>query len=190
MRRFALGAIAAVLLVGCTTSPPTPSSTVDAEQIIYTIVTELYCAAIDKQLQEPGTDSNGKPDIISYFASDDNWVVGIDLYLSASVEASVSPSISLLGPFNLAKAVPPGGTTGSYTSVFGGSFDQTRSNLREYKIYVFMKTLISGANIPERKYPIGVSSAAPTAARIRKAFTTRTRTSRARHAPSWSGDWV
>jgi hypothetical protein len=149
MRRFALGAIAALFLVGCTTSPPTPSSTVNAQQIIYTIVTELYCATkeipsaeAEKTLQ-PGQQLTNQVDI--YFASLDNWVVGIDLYLSASVEASVSPSLSLLGPFNLAKAVPPGGTVGSFTSAFGGSFDQTRTNLREYKIYLFMPPLILGS---------------------------------------------
>jgi len=149
MGRFALGAIAALFLVGCTTSPPTPSTTVNAQQIIYTIVTELYCATkeipsatAEKKLQ-PGEQLTNQADI--YFASLDNWVVGIDLYLSASVEASVSPSLSLLGPFNLAKAVPPGGTVGSFTSTFGGSFDQTRTNLREYKIYLFVPPLILGS---------------------------------------------
>ena len=149
MRRFALGAIAALFLVGCTTSPPTPSATVNAQQIIYTIVTELYCstkaipsAEAEKRLQ-PGEQLTNQDDI--YFASLDNWVVGVDLYLSASVEASVSPSLSLLGPFNLAKAIPAGGTTGTFTSAFGGSFDQTRTNLREYKIYLFMPPLILGS---------------------------------------------
>jgi len=159
MRRFALGAIGALALylIGCTTSPPTPSSTVDAQQIIYTVVTELYCATKEiptpqagKKLQ-PGEQPINPSDI--YFASLDNWVVGVDLYLSASVEASVSPSLSLLGPFNLAKAVPPGGTVGSFTSVFGGSFDQTRSNLREYKIYLFMPGLILGSQAPQYKSP-------------------------------------
>jgi hypothetical protein len=183
MRRFALGAIAALFLVGCTTSPPTPSSTVDAQQVIYTIITELYCATKEIPTAEaekrilPGEQLKNQSDI--YFASLDNWVVGVDLYLSASIEASVSPSLSLLGPFNLAKAIPPaGGTAGTFTSVFGGSFDQTRTNLREYKIYLFVPSLILGSEALQYKvanpqktpsrlppYKIGGTLVAPTATR-------------------------
>jgi hypothetical protein len=145
MRRFALGAIAALFLAGCTTYAPTPSTTVDAQQIMYTIISELYCAALEIPAAdtEPPPGRRLEPEK-TYFASYNNWVVGIDLYLSASIEASVSPSVSLLGPFTLAKAVPPGGTVGSFTSAFGGSFDQTRTNLREYKIYLFMPLVLLG----------------------------------------------
>jgi hypothetical protein len=148
MRRFALCAIAALSLVGCTTSPPTSSTTVNAQQVIYSVLTELYCAvtATDFQLKVSELqDGTSAPSVQnSYFASADNWVVGVDLYLSASVEASVSPSLSLLGPFNLAKALPAGGTVGSFTSALGGTYDQTRTNLREYKLYIFLPPFIRG----------------------------------------------
>jgi hypothetical protein len=77
-----------------------------------------------------------------YFNSKDNWVTAVDLYLSTSIEGVASPSVSLLGPFNPVKAVPPGGTTGTFTALFGASFDQTRTNLREYKLYIYMPELI------------------------------------------------
>ena len=95
---------------------------------------ELYCAA--KEL--PGSDL--KP----YFGSDDKWIALIDMYLQASIEANASPAMSLLGPFNLAKAAPVGGSIGIFSAAIGGSFDETRTKLQEYKIYVNLQQLLSG----------------------------------------------
>jgi len=135
MRRFALGAIAGLcLLAGCTTDLPRPNATVNVGAITYAILTELYCASIEL----PGV--AGNPSI----ASGDNWVAEIDMNLSAQIEASANPVVSLLGPFNLARAVPGGGTVGSFTAAFSGGVDQTRTNLREYKIYINLKTLTKG----------------------------------------------
>jgi hypothetical protein len=147
MQRLIKAATMVVCLVGCTTFPPTPSATVDASATTFAVLTELYCAVTAPEFQT--VDHTGKP--ISYFATDDNWAAAVDLNLSASVEGSVSPLVSLLGPFNPARAFPAGGVVGSYTAAIGGSFDQTRTNLREYKIIVFLKTFILGnptSNIP------------------------------------------
>jgi hypothetical protein len=148
MRRFALGAIAALLFsAGCVSHLPDPNDTVNIDAITYAVLTELYCAS--KQV----TGSDGQP----YFASGDNWVALVDLNLSAAIEASANPVVSLLGPFNLARAVPAGGTVGSFTAAFGGTFDVQRTNLREYKIYVYLKTLTAGD--PKNGVPIWESYA-------------------------------
>jgi hypothetical protein len=128
-------------LTSCSTWLPEHIATVNVDAITFAILTELYCAASDLKGQEQTL----------YFASDDYWVAGIDMYLSASIEASANPAVSLLGPFNLAKAVPVGGTVGSFTSVFSGSVDETRTNLREYKIYVYLKRLVQGYTDPVSK---------------------------------------
>jgi hypothetical protein len=141
MLRIALAAFACFFLAGCTTHPPRPSATADANAINFAVLTELYCAASELR----GVDN--KP----FLASDNNWVALVDLNLSASVEGSVNPIVSLLGPLNLAKAIPVGGSTGTFASVFSGSFDQTRTNLREYKIYIYLKTLVKGD--PTKKVP-------------------------------------
>jgi hypothetical protein len=135
MKRIALGTLAGIFgLSGCTTLLPEPNATVNVDAITFAILTELYCAA--KSL--PG---DGQP---PYFASNDYWIAQIDMYLSASIEASANPLVSLLGPFNLAKATPVGGSTGSFTAGLAGTFDSTRTNLREYKIYVYLKRLVNG----------------------------------------------
>lgn len=129
-------------LTSCTTFLPDHIATVNVDAITFAVLTELYCAAKDLP------DREHPP----YFASDDYWVAAIDMYLSASIEASANPAVSLLGPFNLAKAVPVGGTTGSFTSVFSGSVDETRTNMREYKIYVYLKRLVYGnQTVPDWK---------------------------------------
>src|SRR5208282_2455663 len=111
--------------VGCTTYPPSPSATVDASATTFAVLTELYCAVTDNEFLT--VDESGNP--VSFFATSDNWVAAIDLNLSASIEGSVSPLVSLLGPFNGAKAMPAGGTAGTFTAAFGASFDQIRTNL-------------------------------------------------------------
>jgi hypothetical protein len=139
----------ALLLFGCTTSPPYPSKTLNVAEINNAILTELYCAAIRLQginavniYWPPPPSPPGLPNNL-YFNSQDNWVAAIDLYLSASVDGVASPAVSLLGPFNMARSVAPaGGTAGSFTALFGASFDQTRTNLREYKVYIFLPELI------------------------------------------------
>jgi hypothetical protein len=149
MRQIVLGAIGVFLLVGCTSYPPSPSATVNAEEINYAILTELYCATSAPEFQGYPISSNIKPDGQgSYFASEDNWVAAVDLFLSASIEGSAGALVSFLGPFNLAKSVPTlptAGSTGSFTAAFGGTFDQTRTNLREYKIFIFLPTFIYGS---------------------------------------------
>jgi hypothetical protein len=135
MKRLFASIFSAIFaLTGCTTFLPEHIATVNVDAITFAILTELYCAASDLKGREQQL----------YFASDDFWVAAIDMYLSASIEASANPAVSLLGPFNLAKAVPVGGTTGSFTSVFSGSVDETRTNMREYKIYVYLKRLVYG----------------------------------------------
>ena len=121
-------------LAGCSTYMPSPNATINADAITFAILTELYCAA--KEL--PGSDL--KP----YFGSDDKWIALIDMYLQASIEANASPAMSLLGPFNLAKAAPVGGSIGTFSAAIGGSFDETRTKLQEYKIYVNLQQLLSG----------------------------------------------
>jgi hypothetical protein len=130
-------------LTSCSTWLPEHIATVNVDAITFAILTELYCAANDLP------DREHPP----YFASDDYWVAAIDMYLSASIEASANPAVSLLGPFNLAKAVPVGGTVGSFTSVFSGSVDETRTNMREYKIYVYLKRLVNGYTDGKKTVP-------------------------------------
>jgi hypothetical protein len=133
MLKTALLACASFFLFGCSTHLPEPNATVNVEAITFALLTELYCASD----QLPAND--GTP----YFGSSNNWVGLIDLNLSASVEASANPSVSLLGPFNPSRAVAPnGGTTGTFTSLFSSSIDETRTNLREYKMYIKMPALI------------------------------------------------
>ena len=110
----------------------------NVDAITFAILTELYCAASDLKGSEKGSENQ------LYFASDDYWVAAIDMYLSAQIEASANPAVSLLGPFNLAKAAPVGGTVGSFTSVLSGSVDETRTNMHEYKIYVYVRRLVEG----------------------------------------------
>jgi hypothetical protein len=144
MQGIALAAIAGIFsLVGCTTHLPEPNATINVEAITFAILTELYCATSDLK----GPDKN------PYFGSDDNWVVAIDMFLSAQIEASANPAVSLLGPYNLARAVPFGGTVGSFTSVFSGSFDETATNLREYKIFINLKYLLYGNPLPKTSTP-------------------------------------
>src|SRR5579872_2101320 len=121
-------------LTGCSTHLPEHNATVNVDAITFAILTELYCAANDLRGRENEL----------YFASDDFWVAGIDMYLSASIEASANPSFSLLGPFNSTKATPAGASVGSFTALFSGSIDETRTNMREYKIYVYLKRLVYG----------------------------------------------
>jgi hypothetical protein len=150
MKSIALVAGAALALLGCTTSPPYPSKTLDVVEINNAILTELYCAAIRLQGNAANTywaSPQGTPKDL-YFNSQDNWVAAVDLYLSASVDGVASPAVSLLGPYNMARAIAPGGTTGSFTALFGASVDQTRTNLREYKVYVFLPELIRSWNPP------------------------------------------
>jgi IPT/TIG domain len=136
MKRIFSVILSAVLgLTSCTTFLPEHNATVNVDAITFAILTELYCAASQLTAHDQQT---------LYFASDDWWVAGIDMYLSASIEASANPTVSLLGPFNLAKAAPFGGTVGSFTSVFSGSVDEIRTNMREYKIYVYLKRLVNG----------------------------------------------
>ena len=98
MNRSTLGAIAGVsCLAGCTTHLPGPNATINVDAITFAILTELYCAAKDLK----STDSAGN--WIAYFDSQDNWIGSIDMYLSASIEASASPVVSLLGPLKLSK---------------------------------------------------------------------------------------
>src|SRR5262249_34501611 len=125
-------------LTSCSTHLPEHIETVNVDAITFAILTELYCTASELR----GIEND------IYFASDDYWVAGIDMYLSAQIEASANPTVSLLGPFNLAKAVPFGGTVGSFTSVVSGSVDETRTNMHEYKIYVYLKRLVQGYRDP------------------------------------------
>jgi len=135
MKRVVLAAIAGICcLPGCATFLPEPNATVNVDAITFAVLTELYCAA--KTL--PG---DGQP---PYFASDDYWVAAVDMNLSAAIDASANPLVSLLGPYNLAKAVPVGGTVGSFTTGISGTFDETRTNLRDYKVYVYLKRLVYG----------------------------------------------
>lgn len=144
MKRILSVIFSAVLgLTSCTTFLPEHNATVNVDAITFAILTELYCAA--KDLPDP--------EHPPYFASDDYWVAAIDMYLSASIEASANPAVSLLGPFNLAKAVPVGGTVGSFTSVFSGSVDETRTNMREYKIYIYLKRLVYGYTDGKKTVP-------------------------------------
>jgi hypothetical protein len=134
MKWIAPGAIFGVFLAGCSTYLPGPNATINVDAITFAILTELYCAA--KEL--PGSDRQ------AYFGSDDKWIALIDMYLSASIEASATPTVSLLGPFNLAKATPVGGTIGTFTAGIGGSFDETRTKLQEYKLYINLQQLLYG----------------------------------------------
>jgi hypothetical protein len=90
---------AALVVAGCTTSPPYPSKTVNAVEINNAILTELYCAAIDLQGNTANTYWKSPAGLNNnlYFNSQDNWVAAIDLYLSASVEGVANPSVSVLG---------------------------------------------------------------------------------------------
>jgi hypothetical protein len=134
---------AALGLTSCTTFLPEHSATANVDAITFAILTELYCAASDLRGSEKEL----------YFASDDYWVAGIDMYLQASIDASANPAVSLLGPFNLAKAAPVGGTVGSFTSLVSGSIDETRTNMHEYKIYVYLKRLVYGYTDGKKTVP-------------------------------------
>jgi hypothetical protein len=72
-------------LTSCTTFLPDHIATVNVDAITFAVLTELYCAA--KNLPDPAHPP--------YFASDDYWVAAIDMYLSASIEASANPAVCL-----------------------------------------------------------------------------------------------
>jgi hypothetical protein len=128
-------AVALFFLASCTTYPPRPNAKVSVPIIADSVLNELNCAVRDLR------DWNK-----TYaFNPNDDWTALVDLSLQASIEGSVSPSISLLGPFNSVKATSSGATVGSYTAAFGASFDQTRTSLRDYKFYVDINKL-SGDN--------------------------------------------
>jgi hypothetical protein len=136
-KNYLFTAIAGLCLFGCTTSPPSPSATINAEQISYAILSEFYCTVQDLQpIKDPQSGEQ------FFLNPNDQWILAVELNLSASVEGSVAPSVSLLGPLNPFRAVPTGGTTGSFTTALGASFDQTRTNARDYKIYVDVNHLM------------------------------------------------
>jgi IPT/TIG domain len=127
-------------LTSCSTFLPDHIATVNPDAITFAILTELYCAATELTAHDQRT---------LYFASDDWWVAAIEMSLSAQIDASASAGVSLLGPFNLAKAIPVGGTVGSFTSVANGSIDEIRTNLHDYKIYVYINRLVHGYTDPK-----------------------------------------
>lgn len=140
MKRILAAIFSAVFgLTSCSTHPPEHIETVNADAITFAVLSELYCTARDLR----GLDKE------LYFASDDYWVAGIDMYLSAQIEAAANPAVSLAGPFNLAKAIPVGETVGSFTSIVSGSVDETRINMHEYKMYVYLKRLVYGYRDPK-----------------------------------------
>jgi hypothetical protein len=125
-------------LVGCTTSPPTPNATVSVTTISYSILAELYCAV--KDLKDKDFQDGYRP-----FTDSEKWLATIDLFLSTAIDGSASPSVSVIGPFNLAKSLLPtvAANQNSFTGAVGASFDQTRTNLREYKVYIFIPYLLN-----------------------------------------------
>jgi hypothetical protein len=140
MKRIFSVIFSAVLgLTSCTTFLPDHIATVNPDAITFAILTELYCAATELTAHDQQT---------LYFASDDWWVAAIEMSLSAQIDASANAAVSLLGPFNLAKAIPVGGTVGSFTSVASGSVDEIRTNLHDYKIYVYINRLVYGYTDP------------------------------------------
>ena len=141
MKRIFSVIFSAVLgLTSCTTFLPEHIATVNPDAITFAILTELYCAATELTAHDQRT---------LYFASDDWWVAAIEMSLSAQIDASANAAVSLLGPFNLAKAIPVGGTVGSFTSVASGSVDEIRTNLHDYKIYVYINRLVHGYTDPK-----------------------------------------
>jgi hypothetical protein len=139
MRTIPLVVGVAVILVvgvavigGCATYPPAPNATVSVPRIASSILNELNCAV--QNLRHSRTD-------LQAFEPNDDWSALMDLSLQASIEGVASPSISLLGPFNSIKAIPAGGTVGSFTGAVGAAFDQTRTNLRDYKVYIDINKL-------------------------------------------------
>lgn len=123
--------LALFLLASCTTYPPRPNAKVSVPIIADSVLNELNCAVRDLRIEYPNYGFN----------PNDTWSALVDLSLQASIEGSVSPSISLLGPFNSVKAISPGATVGSYTAAFGAGFDQTRTSLRDYKVYIDINSL-------------------------------------------------
>jgi hypothetical protein len=133
---------AGFFLAACTTSPPSPNAAVNVEEITYAVLSELYCSIND--LRYTGENiKNPDDERGNYFLSPaDQWIMAIELNLSTAIEGAVNPTVSLLGPFNPSKAVQTGGSTGSFTTAVGASFDQTRTNARDYKIYVDVNHLM------------------------------------------------
>jgi hypothetical protein len=155
MKNYLFTASAALFLFGCTTTPPRPNAAVNAQQITYAILSEFYCAATEKPVPPPSQlaysdtvavplPTKAPPVTLpaTIFNPNDQWILALELNLSASIEGSVAPSISLLGPLNAFRAVPTGGTTGTFTTALAGSFDQTRTNARDYKIYIDVNQLL------------------------------------------------
>ena len=140
MKRIFSAIFSAVFgLTSCSTFLPEHIATVNPDAITFAILTELYCAATELTDHDQQT---------RYFASDDWWVAAIEMSLSAQIDASANAAVSLLGPFNLAKAIPVGGTVGSFTSVASGTVDEIRTNLHDYKIYVYINRLVYGYTDP------------------------------------------
>ncbi|HTC06162.1 MAG TPA: hypothetical protein VK749_22335 [Xanthobacteraceae bacterium] len=130
-KNYLFAATAGLCLFGCTTSMPRPNAAVNAEQITYAVISEFYCAVQDLR------DHN-----FQVFNPKDQWILAVELNLSAAIEGSVSPSVSLLGPLNAVKALPTGQTANSFTTAIGASLDQTRTNARDYKIYIDVNRLM------------------------------------------------
>jgi hypothetical protein len=139
-RHYLLTAIAALCLSGCTTSPPRPNAAVNAEQITYAVISEFYCAV-----------RNLKSQRLQVFNQQDQWILAVELNLSAAIEGSVSPSVSLLGPLNAAKALPTGQTANGFTVALGATLDQTRTNARDYKVYIDVNHLMNEPDPPATK---------------------------------------
>jgi hypothetical protein len=127
------------ILAGCATTPPRPNPSVVEREIVKSVLQEVCAAVINIQgLRAKGDPAAGN----EHFTANNGWMAAIETSLKTDVEASGSPSFTLLGPFLPAQLVGKGGTAGSYNASVGGTLDQTASVLRDDKRYIVLDTLL------------------------------------------------
>jgi hypothetical protein len=124
--------LAALFVASCSSSPPTPNPSVNEREIVGSILQELCAAVLNLRGKNP-----------THFAADEGWMAAIETNLKTDVEASASPSATLLGPIIPGLLVPKGATAGSYNLAAGGTIDQTATTLRDDKHYIIVELLLS-----------------------------------------------
>ncbi|MGP0093059.1 MAG: hypothetical protein ACLPKB_24420 [Xanthobacteraceae bacterium] len=147
MRVLAIILFSSLVVGGCASVPPGPNPNVIEREIVKSSLSEL-CAAV---LNIKGMNKDPK-EADKYFSSNDGWIASIETSLRTDAEASVSPSVTLVGPVIPGLLIPKGGTAGSYNVAAGGTIDSTATSLRDAKHYLVLESLLTDPELcPESR---------------------------------------
>ncbi len=135
MRLYPILVLLTLFVAGCSSSPPTPNPSVNEREIVGSILQELCAAVLNLRRTDP-----------THFPANEGWMGAIETSLKTDMEASASPSATLLGPIVPGVLVAKGATAGSYNLAAGGSIDQTATALRDDKHYILLELLLSDSN--------------------------------------------